>query len=130
VERRDDLGYHAEVRWKRPRVWHRTEGECPRSDRSQTKALTLYEADLLQLDVPDRERLLRVLADWLGSSAGVTMPAVESADLAWTLELRRLLLSPDEPHFMPLPVSLPDEDVDRYRMDDALHGEASQRQPN
>jgi hypothetical protein len=66
----------------------------------------------LQFDAPDRERLLTVLADWLARCAGVATPTVAPADLAWTLELRRLLLSPDEPHFTPLPVTLFDEDVE------------------
>jgi hypothetical protein len=66
---------------------------------------------MLHLDRADRERLLSVLANWLARCAGVARAPVPPADLAWTLELRRLLLSPEEPHFAPLPVTLDPENV-------------------
>jgi hypothetical protein len=51
---------------------------------------------LLRLDVDARRRLASVLADWLSTYAGVQPKAPSPDDFDLVVEVRRVLLRPDE----------------------------------
>ena len=53
-------------------------------------------ATALCLDTASRQRLASVLADWLTVYAGVRPAILEQADFDFVVEVRRVLLQPDE----------------------------------
>jgi hypothetical protein len=53
-------------------------------------------ATALQLDTASRQRLASVLADWLSVYAGVRPAPLERSDFDFVVEVRRVLLQPDE----------------------------------
>jgi hypothetical protein len=53
-------------------------------------------ATALQLDAASRQRLAGVLADWLTVYAGVRPASLERSDFDFVVEVRRVLLQPDE----------------------------------
>jgi hypothetical protein len=54
------------------------------------------EYSLLRVDDSTRRRLADVLADWLSIYAGVKPHSLSPENFALVVELRRILLSPDE----------------------------------
>ena len=56
----------------------------------------LDDEALLRLDTATRQRLAGVLADWLSVYAGVQPVSLKQADFDLVVEVRRVLLAPDE----------------------------------
>ena len=54
---------------------------------------------LLRLDAATRRRLASVLADWLSMYAGVQPALLDEQNFGFVVEVRRLLLLPDESTF-------------------------------
>ena len=54
---------------------------------------------LLRLDAATRRRLASVLADWLSLYAGVQPAMLDDENFGFVVEVRRLLLLPDESTF-------------------------------
>jgi hypothetical protein len=63
----------------------------------QTKYAYAADEAVIQLDRDSRRALACVLADWLNIYAGVPSSAIRREHFETAVEMRRLLLSPDEP---------------------------------